>query len=145
MVMKMKDIRIGGIILCLFFATGLVAGFGPMGGGLGQAALNQTLIDKHMEFMNAMHSGNFELAKQIAKEYNFGPRWLWDEQEYNLHVQLYKAYKENDQQKIQQIKNQLFELNKSRHPLKAKSANWGFGAKKAGNLRCSFQLNNPTS
>jgi dihydrodipicolinate synthase/N-acetylneuraminate lyase len=95
--------------LLLGFLAFLAIGFSF--GGFGQFfGLNQTLVEKHLEFMQAMHSGDFEKAKNLAAQYHFGPDWLADEQIYSIKTQLYQAYLNNDTTKVQQLRQQLFEL-----------------------------------
>gem|GEM_PF-5842063 len=108
---------------------------------LGQKVLNETLVQKHYEFMNAMHSGNYELAKQIATEYKIGPAWMFDEQLYQLKSQLYQAYLNKDQTKINELRNKIIEY-KNQNNIKGFSQ--GFKASKRNKNfgKCPFMQQN---
>ena len=100
--------------------------------------LNETYLQKHYEFMNAMHDGNYELAKQIATEYKIGPRWMFDEQFYQLKRQLYEAYLNKDQAKINELRNKIIEY-KTQNNIKGFGNGFKAIKRKFGNFgNCPF-------
>ncbi|MFN3910333.1 MAG: hypothetical protein ACK4J0_03840 [Candidatus Anstonellaceae archaeon] len=94
------------LIVALLIIGGISFAF--FGNGLFQQ--NETIVQKHIEFMKAMHSGDYQAAKEIANEYKIGPRWMWDDELYNLHLQLQQAYLNKDIEKVQQLKQEIFKL-----------------------------------
>lgn len=85
----------------------LLVGLGYSWGGY--AKIWQISDSEHIEFMKAVHQGNYEKAKEIADKYGIGGKFIQNEELFKLRYQMQQKINSGDYAGALQIKKQMMQ------------------------------------
>ncbi len=111
--------------------AGSVFAFSGFGMGFGEKAAN-VADSVRMEFMKAMHEGDYASAKSLNEEYGLGGRMLQDEETFNLRHQMMEAMDDGDYAQALDLQKQMGELGRQKmEQMREKAPQFGKGFQKA--------------